>query len=206
VSPQFHVIYDDLFTTVPNAETGGIFDLENFQSQSWARLLSGGSELYIEEEFDERGNRIPPPELHDDWLTPGERRVRDEARRTRLLRHAGSGTRLAPEGDGGDDVEAIPVPVPMLMEPQQVPVPVEETHDDDFPPDDDHFDEVDDNGTGGTTTITQDQPEVADDANQDETDPNEVITRAGRRPKRNRKFFGEPWANYQCGKDPKQKI
>jgi hypothetical protein len=61
VSPQFHVVYDDLFSTVPNAETGGLFDLERFQSQSWSHLIAVGSERYLEEEFDERGNRVASP-------------------------------------------------------------------------------------------------------------------------------------------------
>jgi hypothetical protein len=33
-----------------------------------------------------------------------------------------------------------------------------------------------------------------------------VTTRSGRQVKPNRKYFGEEWVNYQCGKDPRQKI
>lgn len=40
MSPHFHVIYDNLFSIVLNAETGGLFDLKyDIQAQSWAQLI-----------------------------------------------------------------------------------------------------------------------------------------------------------------------
>ena len=32
VSPQYHVVYDDLFSTVTNAESGGVFAQEPFNA------------------------------------------------------------------------------------------------------------------------------------------------------------------------------
>jgi hypothetical protein len=53
VSPQYHVMYDDLFSTVPNAETGGILD--HCWEHNWHKILQSGVEHYIVEEFDELG-------------------------------------------------------------------------------------------------------------------------------------------------------
>ena len=39
VSPQYHVVYDDLFTTVPNGETGGVIEGMPFNSESWRQIL-----------------------------------------------------------------------------------------------------------------------------------------------------------------------
>jgi hypothetical protein len=38
-SPQYYVVYDDLFSTVPNGETGGILEDMPFNHQSWAKIL-----------------------------------------------------------------------------------------------------------------------------------------------------------------------
>jgi hypothetical protein len=38
-SPQYHVVYDDLLTAVPNGETGGIIDQMTFNPQSWLKVV-----------------------------------------------------------------------------------------------------------------------------------------------------------------------
>ena len=43
ISPQYHVVYDDLFTTVPNADAGGLLDMPAFDAHSWEQLLMTGS-------------------------------------------------------------------------------------------------------------------------------------------------------------------
>jgi hypothetical protein len=84
VSPQFHCVYDDLYTTVPNAETGGILDLDQFRAESWGKLVESGSERSNEEpNYDSQGRRLPQPELHDEWLTPAEPRLRKQSRQAR---------------------------------------------------------------------------------------------------------------------------
>jgi len=70
-------VYDDLFTTVPNAETGGIFETtEQLPADAWARLLESGIERYVDDESDDHRRPVPPPQLHDDWLSPAEREAR----------------------------------------------------------------------------------------------------------------------------------
>jgi hypothetical protein len=38
VTPQFHCVYDDLFTTVPNGDVAPVFDTEQFAADDWERL------------------------------------------------------------------------------------------------------------------------------------------------------------------------
>jgi hypothetical protein len=71
---------------VPNVEAGGIFEVRAFDEENWAIILESGIERSIETEFDAHGQRIPLPELHDDWLTQMERQLRDRNRQTRLDR------------------------------------------------------------------------------------------------------------------------
>ena len=56
ISPQFHVVYDDLFTTVPNAENGGVLDLENFCEASWRMLIESGVECTLWCKYDHTGH------------------------------------------------------------------------------------------------------------------------------------------------------
>jgi hypothetical protein len=99
ISPQYHVVYDDQFTTVPNAESGGIFHPQPFDPNAWDSLVSSG----LERVFDPESRA--PPQLHDDWLTPDERRhrnrQREKQRHDRELarqRQAQQQQVLAPEG------------------------------------------------------------------------------------------------------------
>jgi hypothetical protein len=65
VSPQYHVVYDDEFTTVPNAESGGLFNADNpFSAAQWQRLVASGSERVIVSDDDVL------PALHRDWTPP----------------------------------------------------------------------------------------------------------------------------------------
>jgi hypothetical protein len=48
VSPQYHVVYDDLFTTVPNGETGGLVEAMKFNPESWMKILESGWEKEID--------------------------------------------------------------------------------------------------------------------------------------------------------------
>jgi hypothetical protein len=53
VSPQYHVVYVDLFTTDPNAETGGILNEMPFNQLSSMKILESRLERNIDRE-DER--------------------------------------------------------------------------------------------------------------------------------------------------------
>ena len=78
VSPQFHVVYDDLFQTVDNVFADVDEELP-FDQELWDELFRDQRERYIDDFEDD--DEIPP--LHPDWLEPDEvkDRVADENRR-----------------------------------------------------------------------------------------------------------------------------
>ena len=47
-SPQFHCVFDDLFTTVPSGGNGPLVDTNRFDLDEWNRLISTGYERYSE--------------------------------------------------------------------------------------------------------------------------------------------------------------
>ena len=71
ISPQFHVLYDDWFTTVRSVDEADTPDLATFD---WASLIrrSGGTEQVFDGEV---GGFLPP--LDDEWITPEERTHRE---------------------------------------------------------------------------------------------------------------------------------
>jgi hypothetical protein len=71
--PQYHVFYDDLFMTVLNAKSGGLLNPNDFDADSWRRLVESGAERYVFNEED--GNAMPVllPELDEEWLLERER-------------------------------------------------------------------------------------------------------------------------------------
>ena len=73
ISPQFHVVHDDLFTTVSNPGAMNIDD-KGFDEGQWRRLVIGGHERYLNEEEN-------PPHLHDEWLTKREIAFREQERK-----------------------------------------------------------------------------------------------------------------------------
>mgnify|MGYP000344943232 CR=1 FL=1 len=87
VSPQYHVVYDDLFSTVPNAEAGSFLErVAPFGNSEWNTMLRSGVERYIFDEVDDDGFPIPLPQLADQWLTVRQRRARARLRRRRAAR------------------------------------------------------------------------------------------------------------------------
>ena len=76
ISPQFHLVFDDLFKTVNRI---GVDDLviESLCNE----LFQLNRELFAEEELDEAGNIIyQPPPLHEVWLDEAGRRQGNEDR------------------------------------------------------------------------------------------------------------------------------
>ncbi|CAJ1952569.1 unnamed protein product [Cylindrotheca closterium] len=122
VSPQYHVVIDDLFTTVPNADQGGLFDVAEFDATTWKNLLETGYEKHLDKEGLASGNRSDrrnPPTLANEWLNPVEQRARQSRRaarearlrqriaaerRHRAERSRHSVTFEVPEGDSRGDV------------------------------------------------------------------------------------------------------
>jgi len=78
ISPQFHMVFDDKFSTINNQESSGLVDPARFDADSWERLVESGYELYLDPEEQDR------PDLDDSWLTPNERTIRQERHRNRL--------------------------------------------------------------------------------------------------------------------------
>ena len=64
VSPQYHVVHDDLFTTVPNADAAPVFDTASFDPESWSRLVSAGLERSIDD--DDQPQLAPPADAWPD--------------------------------------------------------------------------------------------------------------------------------------------
>jgi hypothetical protein len=88
ISPQFHVVFDDLFKTVnrTGADDQVVESICNI-------LFQRNRELYAEDELDEVGNLIyPPPPLHEVWLDEAGRRqgnkdrIRQRRRNEDLMR------------------------------------------------------------------------------------------------------------------------
>jgi hypothetical protein len=72
VSPQFHVVYDDLFSTVPNGETGGVVEEMAFNPHSWMKILETGWERNVDlVDGASSGSRFVPS-LDPEWLSDEE--------------------------------------------------------------------------------------------------------------------------------------
>jgi hypothetical protein len=80
VSPQYHVLNDDDFTTLPSI---GI-PWTGFSPLVWHALLKLGYKRYLEPNSDHSGRSIAPSMLNDEWLTDPERILRDQLNKERL--------------------------------------------------------------------------------------------------------------------------
>jgi hypothetical protein len=80
VSPQFHIVYDDYFTSVPNADNGGVEAVVQ-ENVDWESLIEAGRERHVELEIDQHGNQLNIPELAEEWLTPDELGARQQRER-----------------------------------------------------------------------------------------------------------------------------
>ena len=73
VSPQYHVVINDLFTTVPNVQCGGLYDLESFDATRWESLIETRLEFHLDHQEalvnGNRRNRRHGPTLGREWLT-----------------------------------------------------------------------------------------------------------------------------------------
>ena len=71
-TPQYHVVYDDWFSTIPNFNHPETDPNEGINVEALI-TLEFSREYYIDEEVDENGFPLPPPDLELEWMTPGER-------------------------------------------------------------------------------------------------------------------------------------
>ena len=73
VTPQFHVVYDDLFTTLPsNVDPNQVEPPSN-----WDNLLMFSRRRHVEDDDE-------PPPLSDEWLDTGELKERKKQRAQRI--------------------------------------------------------------------------------------------------------------------------
>ena len=82
ISPQFHIVHNDLFTTAANSGAMNIDD-KGFDEGQWRNLIDSGHEKYIDDDVDREGREIPKPPLHNEWLTKREIKARDQTRKKR---------------------------------------------------------------------------------------------------------------------------
>ena len=73
---QFHVVCDDLFSSAPNVDSGGLSTDGVITQDQWDTLIQCGRERFVDED---NPNRLPL--LSNDWLTEREIIARDNEQR-----------------------------------------------------------------------------------------------------------------------------
>ena len=193
ISPQFHVVFDDLFSTVPAAETGpDSVDTSCFDSHSWSKLVQFGLERFLLDEYDDRGRLIPLPVLDDTW-SPTENLLPEAPLRS-----------LPPPTSVADEVARLPsfsdpvtsVPEGELVDDAPASVKLEPPSSSSSSPVVDLTDEID----------AFDEPppvEPAPPAPDPAPDPS---LRRSSRVRKPRKFFDGTFAHYNNGINPAQRV
>jgi Reverse transcriptase (RNA-dependent DNA polymerase) len=117
VSPQFHVVYDDLFQTVPNRDNG----VNPFPESVWDHLFRNEREQLVDPDADPA--TVPP--LHLDWLDPDEQQQRADDEAARFERRYGRrpGVLVDPPAPPIPPPVPPPVIVPPVLPPVAPPVP-----------------------------------------------------------------------------------
>ncbi|KAI2505066.1 hypothetical protein MHU86_9342 [Fragilaria crotonensis] len=194
VTPQYHCVYDDLFTTVPNGVTVMPFDTTEFDPETWERLISNGGH----ERVDWVGNDALS--LDPDWMTEAElQALRQPAPRTGD--HEGPLRSFpreptTPSTVGDDDLREdpasrtprtplTPIPSRVTFEPGTAP-PVRDLAMD--------FEGERDEAPTSERQIRHSPP------------PSSPTRRSTRDRKPNRKFRGDEWVNYQKSRVAKQRV
>ena len=77
VTPQYHCVYDDWFSTVPNGEFAPVFDTTQLAADDWERLVSNGG--LERAEIPENNGGSPIFCLDDEWRSPDEIEQQREA-------------------------------------------------------------------------------------------------------------------------------
>jgi hypothetical protein len=72
VSSQFHVVYDDLFSTATNGETGGIVEQMKFNPNSWLQILETGCEKFADPIDEASSGTSLVPSLYRELLSNDE--------------------------------------------------------------------------------------------------------------------------------------
>ena len=194
VTPQYHCVYDDWFSTVPNGEFEPVFDETQFDANDWERLISNGG--LERADIPENNDGNPVFRLDDEWRSPDEiERQREAARQQRLEQLA--------------DPEDILGPPPLVSREPATPLR-------DLNPMDDPFNFLDDNDVRVTfddevappvRDLTGDfQDEAAVEPRPRQRSPPPALRRSARDRRPNRKFKGDEWTNFQTGRYATQRV
>ena len=197
VTPQYHCVYDDWFTTVMNGEIASVFDPNTFAADDWERLISdGGLEQADIPQVDNDMFR-----LDDEWRSQADiDREREEAIRLRMERLA----------EPPDDILA---PPPLL--PREPPLLPREAIDPDDSPDlPGNFDDdpsprvtFDPGVAPPVRDLAMDfQDEVGVEPRPRRVSPPPALRRSTRSRKPNPKFKGSEWANFQKSRLATQRV
>lgn len=178
VSPQYHVVYDDGFTTVASTVPKDLNDATGFTPSQWESLIQDGYERHhcLDDE------QPTKPLLADEWLSPHELADRHRLRETRRAR-----IRSLREDQPNQHMHRDrPIHAPTHdAVPQDVPTALDPV--------------ADNNDVGPDAEVVQ---EVDVPANGEP----EGLRRSQRIRTQPRRYFGPEFANYQVGADPRQKI
>jgi hypothetical protein len=176
ILPQYHVVYDDLLTSVPNSESGGIFDTADFTAASWEQLIAYGLEHHIPDNPQDR-----LPSLGDTWLTPAKQELRFRLRHTRHGRRLATCPIAVPEGEQVESGPAQPQAVvpPVVPLQQAPPLHLQQLHNNS---DDDDDSMPMPNGTDADTDTTSlvDEGDIPPAAQQPLTNADKQRTKSGR--------------------------
>ncbi|KAG7370589.1 reverse transcriptase RNA-dependent DNA polymerase [Nitzschia inconspicua] len=71
VSPQYHVVYDELFSTIFNSIAPGMDNALPFDDALWTQLITTGLEHLLPSSDDSTAPDLPPP-LDPAWLAPDD--------------------------------------------------------------------------------------------------------------------------------------
>jgi hypothetical protein len=74
ITPQFHVVFDDMFTSVHSNH--------DMEPDTWRQLITSPN-CRLKVALDDEDN----PDLSDEWLTTDERLIRDNMRRRNAVQH-----------------------------------------------------------------------------------------------------------------------
>ena len=134
VSPQYHCVYDDQFTTVPNHESGGILHEEPFDQQRWLELVRAGWERAVLDDDDdpetgEPPNSTRPPTLAPVWKPEPVQQAPVAPKRVRFQIEptvTEPEVPLSPEGDNTNEEDIVPETAEPLIDeaiPDEPPTP-----------------------------------------------------------------------------------
>ena len=110
VSPQFHIVFDDWFSTVSSSAS---FDEESIESNKWTKLLMSERLQVLFDETDD-------VQLDDEWLTEIERLERHQKATARVL---GKMPEPVPLFDGLETPPTPAAPTAAALSPQPPPSP-----------------------------------------------------------------------------------